>query len=304
MIDISVCICTFQRPDRLLQLLRSLRRQIPATPRYEVIVVDNDADRTGEPAVQQARAEGLDVHYAVEPQRGIARARNRSVAPARGEYVAFIDDDEEADPQWLAQLWGEARRHGADGAIGPVIPMFPEGTPAWLVEGKFFERPRFPTGTVLEAKLTRTGNALVRRRWLTALEGPFDEQCDLTGGEDTDLFVRLLAAGARFIAVDSAIVYEHLLPARATIRWLFQRRFLAGLGGARVDYLRAPAHERRWQGVRHFGLACKWSALGMLALPASRTTGFDRLLRAARMLGRCAFFGGFSYRPYLKDSWR
>jgi succinoglycan biosynthesis protein ExoM len=303
-IEISVCICTFQRPDRLLQLLRSLQRLDPATPPYEIIVVDNDANRTAEPVVCQARAEGVDVHYAVEPRRGIPMARNRSVAPARGQYVAFIDDDEEADPQWLVQLWSEVRRYGADGGIGPVLPRFRDGTPRWLIEGRFFERPRFPTGTVLPAKLTRTANALVRRLPLMALAGPFDEQYDFTGGSDTDLFVRLIDGGSRFIAVDSAIVYEHLLPARTTIRWLLQRRFLAGLGGARVDYAGASARMRRWQGVRHFGLACKWAALGLLALPLFRIYGVDRLLLATRMLGRCAFFNGLSYRPYLKDSWR
>ncbi len=304
MIEISVCVCTFRRPERLLHLLRSLHRQTPTTPPFEVFVVDNDASRSAEPAVRQARAEGLDVHYAVEPRRGIAAARNRSVAPARGEYVAFIDDDEEADPQWLVQLWSAVRRYGADGSIGPVIPRFLDGTPRWLVDGKFFERPRFPTGTVLAAKLTRTGNALVRRQLLMSLPGPFDEMYDLTGGEDTDLFVRLVARGARFIAVDSAIVYEHLSPARTTVRWLLRRRFLAGLGGARADYAHTPPRERHWQGLRHLALACKWGALGMLALPTFRIYAVDRLLLAARMLGRCAFCNGFSYRPYLKDSFR
>jgi succinoglycan biosynthesis protein ExoM len=182
--------------------------------------------------------------------------------------------------------------------------MLHAGAPRWLMEGGFFERPRFATGTILLAKLTRTGNALVRRQPLMALAGPFDEQYDLTGGEDTDLFVRLVAAGLRFVAVDSALVYEHVPLARTNVRWLLQRRFLAGVGGARVDYTGAPARERRWQVVRHFGLACKWGALGILALPAYRIYAVDRLLLAARMLGRCAFFTGFSYRPYLKDSWR
>jgi succinoglycan biosynthesis protein ExoM len=301
MIDISVCICTFQRPERLLRLLRSLHRLDPATPRYEVIVVDNDAARTGQPAVCQARAEGLAVQYLVEPTRGIARARNRSLEPARGTFVAFIDDDEEADPQWLVQLWSEVHRHGADGGVGPVIPKFSEGTPRWLIEGGFFERPRLPTGTVLQTRHTRTGNALIRRQALMALPGPFNEQYDLTGGEDSELFTRLSNKRCRFIAVDSAIVYEHLLPARTTVRWLLQRRFLIGLGAARLHSAGAP---ERWCRLRPLASAIGWGALGVLVFPFHRIYGLGRLILAARLLGRFAFFSGFSYRPYARDSWR
>jgi succinoglycan biosynthesis protein ExoM len=303
-IEVSVCICTFHRPARLLQLLRSLQCLAPGTPRFEVIVVDNDPERTGEPAVSQARANGLEVHYAVEPVRGIARARNRSVAPARGEYVAFIDDDEEADPQWLANLLPEVLRFGADGGIGPVIPKFSDGTPRWLIEGGFFERPRLPTGTILGAKRTRTGNALIRRRLLTALPGPFNDGYDLTGGEDSELFRHLVAGGARFIAVDSAIVYEHLSSQRTTIRWLLQRRFMNGMSGARLDYTGAAARPRGWRRVELVASTCKWGVLGLAAFPFSRTYGLDRLALAARLLGRVAFLSGFSYRPYLSDSWR
>jgi len=88
------------------------------------------------------------------------------------------------------------------------------------------------------------------------------------------------------------------------VRWLLQRRFLAGLGEARIYYAGASARVRRWHCMRHFGLACKWGALGILTLPAYRIYAVDRLLLAARMLGRCACFTGFPYRPYLKDSWR
>jgi succinoglycan biosynthesis protein ExoM len=140
MIDVSICICTFRRPGPLLRLLRSLARLDPASPSYEIIVVDNDAERSGEPAIHEARAEGIRLQYLVEPQRGIARARNRSVEPAQGTYVAFIDDDEEADPQWLMNLHAGVVEHGAAGGVGPVVPRFHDQTPRWCIEGGFFER--------------------------------------------------------------------------------------------------------------------------------------------------------------------
>jgi succinoglycan biosynthesis protein ExoM len=302
---VSVCVCTFRRPDALLRLLRSLQRLDPQTPPHEIIVVDNDVAKSAEPAVRHAAEEGLPVQYVVEPIRGIARARNRSVAPATGEFVAFIDDDEEADEQWLLRLWAEVKRHDDDGGVGPVIPRFNAHAPRWLIEGRFFERPRVPTGTMLAAWQARTGNALIRRDVLLALPGPFDERYDVTGGEDTDLFVRLIGNGRRIIAVDQAIVYEHLSTNRTTARWLLQRRFMTGVGEARLYATTVPvAVQRRWQRLRPLLLACSWSAAGIVLLPLSRIEGFERLARGARYLGRCAFHSGYGFSPYQRDSWR
>lgn len=303
-VDVSICICTFRRPQGLLRLLRSLGRLDPATPRHEIIVADNDAARSGEAAVVQARAEGIAVQYVVEPVRGIARARNRSVAPARGEFVAFVDDDEEVDPQWLVNLCAEVARHGADGAIGPVLPRFHDGAPEWLAAGGFYDRPRPPTGTPLAREGVRTGNALVRRRFLAALTGPFDERFALSGGEDTDLFVRLHALGCRVIAVDSAIVHEHLPPNRVTVRWLLRRRFLIGMGGARSYAAHTPDVSRWRQGALWLTSGLGHGLAGLLVYPASRVHGLTRLTLAARSFGRFAFYSGFSYHPYADDSWR
>ncbi len=304
MIDVSICICTFRRPDSLLRLLRSLARLDPASPRHEIIVVDNDVNRTGEVAVRQARAEGQPLHYLVEPERGIARARNRSVEPAQGAFVAFIDDDEEADPRWLIELHGALVRHGADAGVGPVVPRFREDAPRWLVDGGFFDRPRFPTGTPLERRGMRTGNALVRRTILTAMAGPFDERFALSGGEDTDLFMRLLANGGRVIAVDTAIVWEHVPANRATMNWILRRRFLGGLGSARAYAESMPNVRRGEQFVRWLTSGLAWGVAGLVVFPASRARGLDRLALAARNLGRVAYYSGLSYDAYARDSWR
>lgn len=306
MSDVSICICTFRRPAGLRRLLASLARLDAATPPREIIVVDNDAAASGEPSVRAARAEGLEVHYVVEPQRGIARARNRSVAPARGEFVAFIDDDEEADPLWLARLYDGVTGRGADGGIGPVLPVFPPCTPAWLIDGGFFDRPRPPTGTVLMNRQCRTGNALVRRNLLAALPGPFEERLALTGGEDTFLFHRLVAVdGRRIVAVDDAIVREHLSPARVRVRWLLWRRFVVGVSGARLYTSTVPIDQREpWQRVRALRGAIRLGVEGMVLLPASRTDAVHRLMLAASQVGRFAFYSGLSVQPYGHDSWR
>lgn len=304
MIAVSICICTFQRPAGLLRLLRSLARLAPGTPPHEIIVVDNDAAGSGAPAVAQARAAGMRITYAVEPVRGIARARNRSVAPARGAFVAFIDDDEEADPHWLMHLYDEVRRAGVDGGIGPVLPCLPAGTPHWLVTGGFFDRPRPATGTVLAAGGMRTGNALIRRTQLLALPGPFDECYALSGSEDTDMFARLVRAGTTMIAVDSAIVHEHLTPQRARMRYLLRRRFYAGANSARMYRATQADISRAREGLRWLASGLRLGVTGLVLLPAGRTRAMTRLSLAARDLGRWAHYSGFSFQPYADDTFR
>jgi succinoglycan biosynthesis protein ExoM len=300
---VSVCVCTFRRPAALARLLRSLGRLDPATPRHEIIVVDNDPGRGAERIVEEARPEGVRVQYLVEPVRGLARVRNRAVRAASGDYVAFIDDDEEADPAWLVELWRGTIRHGADGAIGHVASGYNAATPGWLIQGRFFERRRIPTGTPLDASLTRTGNALVVRERLSALAGPFDVAFDYTGSEDTDLFRRLIAGGARFVAVESAVVVEHLTPARTTARWLLRRRFWIAMGDARFENDDDPVAAPWLQGLGYFGRALGWGFTGAVMFPFSRIAGMSRLQTGARLLGRAAFHFGFTCRPYLGDSW-
>jgi len=303
-IEVSICCSTFRRPAGLARLLRSLRSLDPASPSHEVIVVDNDADASAQPVVEAARLEGMEVKYTIEPARGIARARNRSLELAAGEYIAFIDDDEEAAPRWLLELWREVVRSGAEGGIGPVLPVFSPGAPRWLVEGGFFERERLPTGTPLTAKMTRMGNALVARRPLIALPGPFDERYNFTGGEDGDVFTRLIGAGCRFVAVDSAIVLEHLTPRRTTMRWLLKRRVRTGIDTHRLAAADAPPQWDRLRSTVPFASAIKEGLIGLLLLPVARTSGLRRLLLSARHIGHVMFLNGLSCRPYLEDSWR
>lgn len=301
--SVSICICTFRRPQGLARLLRSLAGLDPATPSHEILVVDNDEGRTGEAVVGQSRAEGLGVEYLVEPRRGLARARNRLVEAARGEFIAFIDDDEEADPCWLAELMEATLRHGADGGVGPVIPRFPDSTPRWMIDGGFFDRERPPTGTILTWRQSRTGNCLVRRSLLAALPGPFNLAFDRSGGEDSDMFIRLIAGGARVVAADSALVYEHLSPDRARKGWLLRRWFRIAMGSERILLADESVPASRFATVKCLGRGLWWAVVGGAVFAFSRIHGMRFLRRAARQFGRLAERCGFTYHHYASDSW-
>ena len=94
-LPISVCVCTYCRPSLLAALLDSLALQTFQDP-FEVIVVDNDAAGSAADTVEIAkiRYPKLDIRYVVEPQKGISFARNTAASLAAGDFLAWIDDDE------------------------------------------------------------------------------------------------------------------------------------------------------------------------------------------------------------------
>ena len=234
---ISVCICTFRRPALLDRLLRALERQIADEAfTFDVVVVDNDAERTAESTVGAARQRGIiDVRYDCEPEQNISLTRNRAVRNATGTLIAFIDDDEAPVPGWLAALYGTLNTYSADGVLGPVIAEFAPGTPEWIQRGPFFQRRRLATGTAISAKDARTGNLLLHRSIFADGEPWFDPAFGRTGGEDSDFFWRQSRTGRRFVWCDEAAAYEVVPPERCTASYHVKRYLRSGtLDGERM----------------------------------------------------------------------
>ena len=93
---ISICICTYRRPALLEPILQSLAKlETRGLFSFSVVVADNDREQSGRSVVEKVqREEAIEIKYCVEPEQNIALVRNRALANARGDFVAFIDDDE------------------------------------------------------------------------------------------------------------------------------------------------------------------------------------------------------------------
>ena len=183
---VSVCIITYRRPRYLQACLESLARlrfsKAPA-PQLTVVVVDNDAEGGAGPLVRAlGPAYPWRVDYAVEPRRGISWARNTALrlAQRHGDWIAFIDDDEIADPAWLDELLAAVEEYGVKVVTGPVIRLLPEDTAPWLLKGRFFDMRRTATGT--REHTAKTGNVLFHQDVLGGDPEPFEGRFALTGG--------------------------------------------------------------------------------------------------------------------------
>ncbi len=299
---VSVCMNTYKRPPLLDVAVDHLLRQA-VDFEFEIIVVDNDATGSGRAAVEaqmeRAGRLGIGLRYEIEPIQNIAMARNRAVAAGTGELVAFVDDDERAEPGWLAALVSALEATNVDGVFGPVLPEYPDAFPRWIAEADFLPRMRFETGTPIPALQCRSGNALLVRDQLVCREGPFDQTYGLTGGEDSDLFGFMEEQGARFAWADDAIVHELQGMDRADWKFYVRRAYRSGWG--RMN--RARAERGFLRGVLPvLGLALP--SLLRLSFESRRAVGNPRAMGVliamafANMLGKLGCLFGMVYEPY------
>lgn len=228
---VCICVATYRRPEGLAKLLDSLGKLEfnHLVPAVEVIVVDNAASREAGPICADARnSAGWPIRYVHEPRRGIPYARNRALDAVlpEADFVAFIDDDETADPQWLQQLLRVQKTYEADIVAGAVVPCFDQPPPAWSRQGDFFGLPRYATGT--RVNFAYTNNALFRAKMLRDESARFNEQMALIGGSDTYLSKSLHQKGYHIVYANEAIVFDHLPPSRVCLRWLLQRAYRYG----------------------------------------------------------------------------
>ncbi|MCX6967706.1 MAG: glycosyltransferase [Verrucomicrobia bacterium] len=225
---ITVCICTWKRPALLARLLERLRcQQTEGRFSYSIVVADNDRLESARSIVENFPGSGPALTYCVEPEQNIARARNKALDLAKGDYAAFIDDDELPEPNWLLALFTACQAHHSDGVLGPVKPFFEQKPPSWLIRGKFCERHAHSTGTVLDWRQTRTGNVLFKREILREIPEPFRPQFG-DGGEDNDFFRRMMESRRIFTWCNEAVVFELVSPARFKRSYILKRALLRG----------------------------------------------------------------------------
>ncbi len=198
---------------------------------YEVIVVDNDCQRSAKKTVGQFQINNkINIIYDCESDQSISLARNRAIKNATGNFLVFMDDDECPEPNWLLMLYRAYYKFQVDGVLGPVLPFFRELPPEWLLKSKLCVRSSFPTGTMLrDSKYMRTGNVFFSRKIIENIEIPFDPRFGRTGGEDVDFFDRMLRAGYSFVWCDEAQVKEEVPAERQRLGYYIRRACLRGV---------------------------------------------------------------------------
>ncbi len=267
--DITVCICTYNRPDYIRGCLDGLRQQTVPSNQFEILVVDSAS--TGDVPAQLARmvVEIDNARVLRIEQPGISIARNAGARQARAAYVAYIDDDAIPAADWVERIVAAIGAGDRPPSLigGRILPRWEAPLPAWwpaqlrgvlsIIECE--GEGEYRTGQLPAGLEPYGANMVVHVPSLFAVGG-FGASIGRLGkvllsDEEVQVAWRMQAAGhlARY---NSRIVVQHRIQAtRLTPGWLLSRLYLAG----RVHRAHAPV---AWP-----------SRLGLARIAASRVGG-------------------------------
>lgn len=301
--SVSIVIPTQRRPAGLERAARSALAQTGLeTSSLELVVVDNDLTPSAQALVERLAADApFAVSYVHEPRPGVAFARNAAMARVRSDFVAFLDDDEEAPPGWLAALLDVQSRYHADVVFGPVrgrVPSDVHGRYKAYLE-QFFSR-RGPAGEGLIDDFYGCGDSLLRLASVPNRHAPFGAERNYIGGEDDLLFGQMKARGARFAWAPAAWVWEDPAPSRLSLRYTLARAFAYGQGPSAACAAASPPDRlgvAGWMAVG-VGQAAVFGALALAKWLLRRPDFAFTLDRAAQGLGKTLWWGPFKVHFY------
>lgn len=218
---VSVVVPSHDRPLRLRWLLEALAEQTLPREAFEVVVVH---DSRGDETDRLLATHRLGVRASRLAPCGPARKRNHGWRQAAAPLVAFTDDDCRPEPEWLERLLAAAEAHPGAVVQGPVVVD--------EAERPVFERAPWARSqqVTVPSDLGQTANILYPTAAVEAAGG-FDEALPVAAGEDTDLLIRVRAAGAPLVPVQDAVVRHAVfdLSLRARVREAFRWMHLAAI---------------------------------------------------------------------------
>lgn len=286
---VTAAVCTYGEAPHLLPALASLAEQrIPPDLALEILCVDNNPrPRVALPPDLAAR-----VRIVREPQAGLSRARNAAVAQGDGDVVAFLDDDAEAAPDWIAALMQALERTGAWCVGGRVLPKWleeetlrPDPRLYYLLslldlgdEVRTLRGPTFPCGTNLAVRRAAFDRVGAFHTGLGRAPGT------LLSGEETEFFRRVRRAGGTVAYAPHAVVHHIVSASRLDPAYLRDRAWWEGKTLAALDRLDRGALYTAGMAAMRAGLALIREPMTLLAGLVSRrkrTLAVCRLHKAA-----------------------
>lgn len=228
--DVSIIICTYNRAELLRECLQSLCHQTFDMSGTDVIVVDNNSTDQTSDVISEFNDQLPKLRYVHEPNQGLSHARNRGFREATTEWIAYLDDDARAFPDYVKNLLLAIEKNQFDCIGGVYLPWYKYGRPKWYKDS-YGTNTGKPAG-LLEDGYASGGNMIIRKEVLERFGG-FSSRVGMSGrkiayGEETRLQVMMRREGLR-IGFDPAIRIEHLVNIhKQTPMWFIRRSFAVG----------------------------------------------------------------------------
>lgn len=237
---VSAVICSYNRARFVIKAVESIFNQAFDKSRMEVIVVDNNSTDGAQEELAQYKKDNpqYNFSYHIETNQGVAFTRNRCAREAKGEIVAYLDDDSEAQPGWLEEIVSFFDAHPDVYSIGgKITPRFLTGIPDWYSKyfnglvGSFDQGPavkqltgeRYPCG----ANMAFRKEVFEKVGYFNTLLGR--SGTGLLANEEKDIYKRILAAGCNVYYLPGMSVL-HAVEANKFDK-NYVRRHSKGIGG-------------------------------------------------------------------------
>jgi cellulose synthase/poly-beta-1,6-N-acetylglucosamine synthase-like glycosyltransferase len=302
---VSVVIATRNRATLLARTLDALAVQRWPEDQLEVIVSDNGSTDGTADVVEDAARGGLSIRYLFVPTPGKSHAVNAALAVARGDLLAFTDDDVVPESDWVAALARASQEADADFVAGRIWPIWEIQPPRWMSPALYGvlaipdngdQRLEISAASP-SAAMPIGANMAVRASAIASVGGLRTDLGKLSGtlrtGEDHEFFLRLLRGGCRGVYEPAALV-GHFVPAdrlnrRYFRRWLHQN----GRDVARLERAYPAAVPRLFGVPRYLWRQCAVhaAAAGLSVFPGSQAKRFASI-------SRVLWFAG-----YVRESW-
>jgi len=239
-VETTVVLCTYNRAHLLADALTALRaQQVPDGVNWEILVVDNNSDdHTKQVVASFAESAAVPVRYVFEPQQGVSHARNRGIGEARGQLIAFTEDDALPTSDWLAAILTAFAKWNADCVGGRILLRWEAAPPRWVIRDRFllmrlglmdYEESRLLTSPLGSWPQIWGGNMAFRRELFDRV-GLFDPARGMRGnkfvrGEEVDLIRRAVEQGARAAYDPSITVFHRINRNRLKRRYFLKIEF-------------------------------------------------------------------------------
>lgn len=296
---ITVVICTHNRAGYLDKALESLAAQTAAPGSFDVLVVDNASTDDTRRTVAHWQMRCPRIRYVREDRLGLSHARNRGLGETTSAYIAYLDDDAIAEPQWVETVLRAFASHQPIPAAvgGPVHPIWETSRPPWLPDSllglltvvqwqggsRFLDlRREFIAG----ANMAFARDRLAEIGFDTSL-GRVGQK--LLSGEEI-LLMRLLLRNGEAVYYDTGASVRHHVPAnRLNKRWFYRRVCWDGLSLAIINIrLHDMNRRRRIESAlkelgRHVLRGHVWRVLPFVGEPRARLAARCQSLRVLWM---------------------
>ena len=231
---VSVVVCTYNRARLLNRVLKTLCQQSLEPSDYEVIVVDNNSIDDTLMTVERFCSQYANIQYYFEPHQGLSHARNRGWREAKGEYVAYIDDDCLASKHWLVVARDIIEQISPIAFGGPSYAFHTVSKPKWFKDSYGSHVQGDKARWLRQNEYLDGHNVFFQAKIFRSLGG-FDPSLGMSGedigyGEETDLIERIRTGNPYpSIYYDPRLYVYHLVRAtKMRMNWIVRQRFAMG----------------------------------------------------------------------------